>query len=174
MPALARSSTDLHIAFDDPAMDVAVNALFHRAFGPGRFAKTAERLRETNAPLRTLSRLAFQRDALVGAAKVWPIRFADCRGVFFGPFAVEETHRSAGLGRALVQACCEAAAAESHGVMLLIGAAEFFEPIGFSRVPAGQITMPGPVDPARLLWRAFEPDALSHCRGHVRPGWLAP
>ncbi len=45
----------------------------------------------------------------------------------------------------------EAAAAAGDKVVLLVGDAPYYSPFGFQQVPFGRITLPGPVDPARLL-----------------------
>ena len=48
--------------------------LTDRAFGPGRYAKAAERLREGNAVLRELSISAWRGEALLGSVRMWPVR----------------------------------------------------------------------------------------------------
>ena len=35
--------------------------------------------------------------------------------------------------------------------MVLVGDEPYYGKAGFKRIPKGQVTMPGPVDPARLL-----------------------
>jgi predicted N-acetyltransferase YhbS len=139
---------------DDCVYDDAVEALYARAFGPGRFAKAAARLRESNTCLRALSSLAFDDDSLVGACRLWPV--VTDRGdaaLFLGPIAVDATMRGSGLGQRLVEACL--AAAQNSGderAIILVGDMGFFAKMGFQIVPKGQLAMPGPVDPARLLW----------------------
>ena len=34
---------------------------------------------------------------------------------------------------------------------MLVGDTAYYQRAGFKRIPKGQVTMPGPVDPARLL-----------------------
>src|SRR5262245_43576190 len=50
-----------------------IDALIERAFGPGRFVKTAERLRECNTPRRDLSLVAWSGGEAVGCVRMWPI-----------------------------------------------------------------------------------------------------
>lgn len=128
-----------------------VEALIARAFGPGRFVKTAERLREGNRPLADLSFAAWWDGRAVGCVRLWPIRIGDTPALLLGPFAVEEEFRGQGLGAALIVRACEAAASAGHQWMLLVGDAEFFVPLGFSR--AAGVTLPGPVDTRRVLLR---------------------
>src|ERR1700722_12832571 len=91
-----------------PGDAAAVGALIDAAFGPGRFAKTAERLREANQPLLDISFVARSHGALVGCVRMWPIRIGDRPAVFLGPFAVDQAWRSRGLGAALIGRACEA------------------------------------------------------------------
>ena len=96
-PALATSLIDagISIAPDSAGYDEAIDALFDQGFGPGRFAKTAERLREGNVERYDLSRVALKDGALVAAGKVWPIEIGGVPALFFGPFAVDIDEREA-------------------------------------------------------------------------------
>jgi predicted N-acetyltransferase YhbS len=133
----------------------AVDALIERAFGPGRYAKAAERLREHNHPLLDISFVAWCGDDLVGCVRMWPIMIGAEAAVLLGPFAVDEAWRSRGLGATLIERACEATEAAGHHVILLVGDAPLFAPHGFQVVPPGRILMPGPVDPRRVMFRAF-------------------
>jgi predicted N-acetyltransferase YhbS len=157
-----------------PADAARVAALVERAFGPGRYAKAAERLRETNTPLLDISQVAWLGDRLAGCVRMWPVTIGARRAVFLGPFAVEPEHRSLGLGAALIRQACEAARAAGHDLILLVGDAAYFEPLGFRKVPPGRITLPGPVDPGRVFALALTPGADEGLAGAVRPGWSQP
>ncbi|HZC17808.1 MAG TPA: N-acetyltransferase [Caulobacteraceae bacterium] len=144
----------------EQAHDAAlVDALIERAFGPGRYAKAAERLREHNRPLPYISYVAFCGGALVGCVRMWPIRIGAAPAVLLGPFAVEPDWRSRGLGAALIERARAAAKAAGHGLILLVGDAPYFEALGFQVVPKGRIVMPGPVDPDRVMFISFTGDA---------------
>jgi predicted N-acetyltransferase YhbS len=140
---------------DGPHFDQQVDALYARAFGPGRFAKAAARLREGNVCLRALSFVALDDGQVIGACRLWPVVADDqAQALFLGPIAVDPDRRSAGLGKALVVACLQAAtAADDPRSVILVGDLAYFGPLGFAQIPKGEITLPGPVDPARLLWR---------------------
>jgi predicted N-acetyltransferase YhbS len=140
---------------DNLAYDLQVEALYARAFGPGRFAKAASRLREGNVCLRDYSVLALEDETVVGACRLWPVLVGQEHGaLFLGPIAVDPTRRSAGLGQQLVEACLRAIEGASDSrVVILVGDLAYFSKMGFIQVPAGEVTLPGPVDPARLLWR---------------------
>ena len=54
--------------------DVAAReSLLDAAFGPGRFAKTSERLREGRKPARGLAFVARRGGRLVGTLRLWPV-----------------------------------------------------------------------------------------------------
>jgi predicted N-acetyltransferase YhbS len=156
------------LAPERPEDAAAVGALIDAAFGPGRFAKAAERLREHNTVLANLSFTAHSGGVLVGAVRMWPIRIRETAAIFLGPIAVEPAWRSQGLGAALVRRACEATRAAGQELILLVGDPPFFGPLGFSQVPPGRLIMPGPVDPRRLLVRALNPGADEGLEGVVR------
>ena len=140
---------------EEPRDADAVAALVERAFGPGRYAKSAERLREGNTARRDLSFVAEIDGRLAGSVRLWPIRVGGEPALLLGPIAVEADQRGAGLGQALVERACEAAKAAGDAAVLLVGDAPWFERTGFG--PAPGAIMPGPVDPRRVLVKALLP-----------------
>lgn len=152
---IPRLDPDLRFAAERPEDARAVEALIDHAFGPGRFVKTAERLREGNHPRLDLSFCAWRGTHMAGAVRQWPIRIGGAPAIFLGPFAIDPAWRRQGLGRRLIEEACAAAEAAGERLTLLVGDLSYFGPIGFERVPTGRVTLPGPVDPGRVLWRAF-------------------
>ena len=142
------SSPALRIDAEAPGDADAVEALVLAAFGPGRFAKTAERLRERAAVVAGF--VARDGTELVGSVRLWSVTIGGVPAVFLGPIAVAADNRKAGLGADLVQACLRWAAESDRGV-LLVGDAPYFGRFGFTAAP--EVRLPGPVDPRRLLWR---------------------
>lgn len=151
-------STPLRIEIETPADAAAVEALVLDAFGPGRFAKTAERLRE-RAPIAAAF-LARQQDAVIGSVRLWSIKVGAERALFLGPIAVVSAHRKGGLGADLVQTCLDHA---GDAGLLLIGDLGYFGRFGFR--PAPDVRLPGPVDQDRVLWHGAMPAV-----GDVLPG----
>ena len=147
-----------------------IESLIERAFGPGRFVKTAERLRETNTPRHDLSLVAWAEGAAVGCVRLWPIHIGDSPAVLLGPFAVEDAWRSRGLGALLIESACAAAERTGAGLILLVGDAPYFQKLGFEPVPPGRAVLPGPVDAHRILWRELQPGASDGVQGAVRAG----
>src|SRR3954469_6073264 len=75
-----------------------VEALLDRAFGPGRFTKVSERVREIADFAPELSFCAFEDGRLIGVVRQWRVRIGEQPVVFLGPLAVDRDQRSAGLG----------------------------------------------------------------------------
>ena len=153
------------IATERPEDAPLVEALVLRAFGPGRFAKAAERLREGRAPSYDLSFTAWDGRRLIGCARQWTVRIGETPAIFFGPIAVDPAWRSHGLGAALTERACEAAAAAGHAVIVLVGDMPFFGPLGFAVAP--KVIMPGPVDPRRVLARILNATEVQNVEGLV-------
>lgn len=146
-----------------------VERLHERAFGPGRFARTAFRLRE-GAPHRPdLSFTALVGTLLVGSVRVSPLWAGVEPGLMLGPVAVDPAFEGRGIGRSLIErAIEEARRASDVGLVLLVGDEPYYRRFGFTRVPRRRLEMPGPVDPARLLAIEFRPGALDGANGTVR------
>jgi predicted N-acetyltransferase YhbS len=142
--------------------------LHERAFGPGRFARTAYRLRESGPIVRDLCFVAAIQNMLAGAVRVSPIEIEGCRPVILGPLAVEPLFERRGIGSALMSAAIERARERGYDAMLLVGDAPFYGRFGFKAQPPGQILLPGPVDPARLLALALTAGGTVACRGLAR------
>jgi predicted N-acetyltransferase YhbS len=157
----------LQIVREQPSDFAAVEALVAKAFGPGRFVKTAERLRETNQPRLELSFVAYDGERLAGCVRLWPIHLGDQPLMFLGPFAVDPDLRSQGLGARLIETACEAAMAAGEAAVLLVGDLAYFSRLGFVQANPEEIHMPGPVDRRRVLIRRFGDGVF---RGLVKAG----
>lgn len=128
----------------------AVARLVDAAFGPGRWAKTAERLREHNRPIAGLSLVAREDGRVVGSVRLWPVLIGETPAAFLGPIAVENAQRRHGVGARLVEQACQEAEARGLAAVLLVGDEPYFGRFGFARSKA---RLPGPVDPRRVLIR---------------------
>lgn len=136
----------LRIEIEASADAAAVESLVLAAFGPGRFAKTAERLRER---ARIAAGFVVREDGrIIGSVRLWAITVGGEPALFLGPIAVSADSRRAGLGADLVQACVDHAG--DTGI-LLVGDLPWFGRFGFR--PAPDVRLSGPVDQRRVLWR---------------------
>ena len=138
----------LRIETESPGDAAAVEALVLAAFGPGRFAKTAERLREK--AIRAVGFVVRVDGRVVGSVRLWAIEIDGAPALFLGPIAVEVAHRSATLGAELVTHCLDYARSKDVAGVLLVGDRPYFGRFGF--VPAPDVRMPGPTDQQRVLW----------------------
>jgi predicted N-acetyltransferase YhbS len=148
-----------------------IETLLDKAFGPGRFAKTAYRLREGVAPISALSFVAVDdRGQVQGSLRFWPILIgAETKAILLGPLVVDQTHRSNGLGQALMATALEHATQLGHRICVLVGDEPYYAKAGFARSMAKGLSFPGPVDLNRLLARALVPGALDGVAGLIRP-----
>lgn len=158
VPAPQRDAP-LLIRSERPHDGAQIEALLERAFGPGRFTKSSERVREF-APFRPdLSFCAFADGELVGCVRMWEVEVGGHRLVFLGPLAVEAEARKLGVGGLIVERACEASQAAGFDLVLLVGDEPYFSRFGFSAAPAKGVIMPGPVNQSRVLVRELAPGA---------------
>ena len=161
----------LTILAETPDDALAIDRLHERTFGPGRYAKSAYRIREGRAHLLELSFTARIGTLLIGSVRLTPIHIGDAPGLLLGPLTVEPPFRERGIGSALIKSALAQAKAKGHKLVLLVGDEPFYVKAGFKRIPKGQVTMPGPVDPARLLVAELVPGAFDGVKGLIRPDW---
>jgi predicted N-acetyltransferase YhbS len=146
----------------------AIEKLHERAFGPGRFARTAFRLREGVPPRLDLSFVARIGSMIVGSNRLTEIGIGAHPALLLGPLTVEPAFRSRGIGMALMQASLDAAMRDGERLVILVGDEPYYGRIGFRKVPVGGVTLPGPVDPHRLLVRELVPGAFDGVSGAAR------
>jgi predicted N-acetyltransferase YhbS len=167
--------TDLSLTIlpetDDDA--APIKRLHERTFGPGRYAKSAYRLREQVAHHRELSFTARVGTLLVGSVRLSPIRVGKAKALLLGPLTVEPPFRERGIGYALIERALAEAKARGHQLVVLVGDEPYYGRSGFKRIPKGRAVMPGPVDPARLLVCELTEGAFEGVSGPIRPDWTA-
>jgi predicted N-acetyltransferase YhbS len=160
----------LVIRAEQPADADAIERLHERAFGPGRFARTAERLREGAPAIMALSFTALVGTLLVGSVRMTPVHAGEAKALMLGPLTVDPAFEKRGIGSALTaRALAAARERNEHELVLLVGDEPFYGRFGFKRVPEGQLVMPGPVDPARFLALELKDGTLAQAKGPVLP-----
>jgi len=150
---------------------LAVERLHERTFGPGRYARSAYRVREGRGHVLELSFTARIGTLLVGSVRLTPICIGETPALLLGPLTVEPPFRERGVGSALIERALKDAKAAGHTLVVLVGDEPFYGKSGFKRIPKGQVKMPGPVDPARLLVAELKPGAFDGVSGMIRPDW---
>jgi predicted N-acetyltransferase YhbS len=178
----------LCITSEKPSDIRAREALLDAAFGPERFEKTCERLREGRLPARGLSLVAREGGVLVGTLRFWHVEtatghqseslaLAGCEkpaatfsrpALMLGPLAVAESHRSLGVGGQLMRRGLSLAGALGHKAVLLVGDEAYYRRFGFSRALAEGLDLPGWYDARRFLGLELCPGGLAGASGMVR------
>ncbi len=150
------------------APETDVETFLDICFGPGRFAKTAYRLREGVAADDALSLMALEGGALRGTLQFWPIRIGETwDALMLGPLAVDPNHRGKGIGIDLMRQGLDLARGLDHERVMLVGDEKYYARVGFSKTLGRNLRMPGPVDPARLLACELAPGAMDGVAGMV-------
>jgi predicted N-acetyltransferase YhbS len=135
----------------------AVEALLDAAFGAGRHARTAYRLREGAAAIPALSFAAWEGDRLIGTLQSWPValRSGDRSEelVMVGPVAVLPECQGSGIGKALMNALTAAVDANPAAALMMIGDPPYYGRWGFTAERTGGWRIDGPYEQHRLLAR---------------------
>ncbi len=155
------------------AHDARAEDLLDAAFGTARRLNTSYRLREGARPAGGLSFTAHDEGsgALAGVISFWPLRITGDgrKALLLGPLAVHPDFQGKGLGGKLLAHGLAAAREKGHRLVILVGDAPYYARHGFSPVPEGRLLMPGPFDPARLLYAELTPDAFKGAKGLILP-----
>jgi len=160
----------------------ARETLLDTCFGPARFEKTCERLREDRLPADGLSLVAEADGAVIGTVRLWHVSAGPNRpALLLGPLAVDPKRQSLGVGSKLMRHALQRASTLGHRAVLLVGDAPYYERFGFSTEKAAGLWLPGPYERDRFLARELEVGALDNARGLVsasgafepKPDWAA-
>lgn len=164
---MSSSSFEIRLETDGDAQ--ILSQLSAEAFGPGRFTRSAYRVREGIPPVRTLCLCGLLDQRLVGGIRFTAIRIGATEGgALLGPLVVDPAEKGKGFGKALVEEGLARARSEGFSLVLLVGDMPYYGRFGFQPVPPGQIILPGPVDPARLLAVELVPGAVAGMIGAVK------
>ena len=138
----------------------AVERLYDDVFGPGRFAKTAERLREGNSTIEPACFVAVDADGYVGAVRLWPVTVGETgRAAFLGPLAVAARRRGNGVAFKLMERAIGVCRELGYAAVILVGDEAYYERWAFKKTGVGRFNLPGPVDQKRILIRDLSPAA---------------
>lgn len=147
--------------------DPAIEAIAAEAFGPGRFVRAAERVRELCPRDRSLCFVAVFDGAVVGSIRQTPVAIGGRSALMLGPLAVRPVYKGQGIGRRLMALAEKVAREKGETAIVLVGDRAYYEPLGYVPLPKGSVIMPGPVDPARTLGLPLVTGALDGLGGKV-------
>jgi len=140
------------VRFATPADDQFVEDLQALAFGPGRFARTAFRVRERFPIDPTLSLIAEVNGKACGAVWMTPVSIGGIDGYMLGPLATHPDFRRRGAGKLLAKEVTRIALERGEGqFVMLVGDRDYYCPLGWVPTELGAVEFPGPVDPTRVL-----------------------
>ena len=95
------------ILSESPDDAEAIERLNARTFGPGRFAKSAYRLREEVGHIPELSFTARVGTLMVGSVRLSPVLIGETKALLLGPLTIEPPFRGRGIGRQLIARALE-------------------------------------------------------------------
>jgi predicted N-acetyltransferase YhbS len=148
--------------------DAAIEEINADAFGPGRFARAAYRIREGGPHERDLSYVALADGAVIASVRMTRVKIGAADALLLGPLAVTPAWKNQGIGRHILTMSVEAARKGGHSLVVLVGDEPYYGPLGFKRVPENQMIFPAPVDQKRILANEIKDGALGGAIGQVR------
>lgn len=171
--AAALSATPVRVPFVRPATpadDEFVEQLQALAFGPGRFARTAFRIRERFPIDESLSLIAEVGGVSCGSVWMTPIGIGGVNGWMLGPLATHPDFRRLGAGKLLAREVSARALARGDGkFVMLVGDRDYYCPLGWEPTVPGNIEFPGPVDPTRVLLLSNDKALAGTLSGTIGP-----
>lgn len=161
-----------YVRFATGADDAFVEELQAIAFGPGRFARTAFRVRERFPIDKSLTLIAEVDGTPCGSVWMTPISVGGRNGYLLGPLATHPDFRKRGAGKLLAREVSQIALARGEGqFVLLVGDRDYYCPLGWEPTVPGNIEFPGPVDPTRVLVLAEDKSLAATLSGPIA-AWL--
>lgn len=149
--------------------DQFVEDLQALAFGPGRFARTAFRVRERFPIDPSLSLIAEVNGMPCGSVWMTPISVGGIDGYMLGPLATHPDFRKRGAGKLLAREVTRIALERGEGsFVLLVGDRDYYCPLGWVPTQLGAIEFPGPVDPTRVLVYSHDPSMATRLAGPIK------
>src|SRR6187399_2647414 len=97
------SDLSVTILTERPEDAASIERLTERTFGPGRYARTAYRIREQLGHRLDLSYTARVGTLLVGSVRLTPVRIGETPALLLGPLTLEPPFRDRGIGKAMME-----------------------------------------------------------------------
>ncbi|ODA66987.1 Acetyltransferase (GNAT) family protein [Methyloligella halotolerans] len=152
-------NTEFTITPEQAADEPALSRLAANAFGPGRFARTAYRIREGVPPVPFLCLTGRLNDELIAGIRFTPITIGgENSALLLGPLVVDPRHGGKGYGKALMGEGLKKAKAAGYRLVILVGDLPYYERFGFVQVPVVRSCSRGRSTPT-VSWRASLPRA---------------
>lgn len=145
-----------------------IESLLDRAFGADRHSRPSYRLREGIEPVHSLCLVAETEGRILGTIRHWPVQIGTTQmALLLGPIAVDPPQEGRGIGGLLIRTALDTAVAESHRVVVAVGALSYLGRFGFTSAARYGISLPGLDDPRRLLALVLTPGAFDSVSGAI-------
>jgi predicted N-acetyltransferase YhbS len=161
------SESKFEIRLETPADRENIQNLHALAFGPGRFVRTANRMREGVPPVTGLCHAGWLDASLIASVKLTKVVVELSEGLLLGPIVVHPDFANRGFGQVLIRNAIAEARRAGFRWIILVGDAPYYEKVGFVKSPRGKITFPGPVDPDRVMVLELEAGSLDRVSGQL-------
>jgi predicted N-acetyltransferase YhbS len=158
----------------EPEDEPSVEELLDKVFGQSRRTKTSYRLREGNSRVPGLSCVVRDDElGISGAISYWPLTVGatGSPALLLGPLAVHPLRQNKGIGLALMESTLDLAKQAGHSLVFLVGDRPYYARVGFAVVETLEITLPGPFDPQRFLYKELRPNAFRGVTGLITAPW---
>lgn len=156
------------IRSETPRDFTEVENLLDTCFGPSRFTKTCQKLRDGRVPANGLAFLVRKAGHTIATVRLWNVTLGSAgEGLLLGPLAVDPAYRDQGLGARLMRHALNQAGAHGHKAVILVGDPEYYVRFGFSRELTRGLALPGPVEDRRFLGLDLKPGALAGATGMI-------
>jgi predicted N-acetyltransferase YhbS len=167
-PSTPPQSQPATLRLATPEDDKFVADLQELAFGPGRFARTAYRVRERYKIDPTLSLIAEVDGVPCGSVWMTPLSVGGLDGYMLGPLATHPAYRKRGIGKQLAKEVTRMALERGKGsFVILVGDRDYYCPLGWQPTTLGATQWPGPVDPTRVLVYADDKTLATRLSGKI-------
>ncbi len=167
VPSFMKKHDFLYLT-EDATHDDIIELINDEAFGPGRFARAAARIREQGPHDRSLSFVCEDNGEVIASVRMTPVFAGDVKGHLLGPLAVRPSHKNLGIGRELVRIAVEGARKRGSEGVILVGDPPYYTPLGFEKVAYNALRFPAPVDPGRVLVVPMTEDMSGRLKGDIR------
>lgn len=162
------AGSDIILENELPVHQEMIEELNREAFGPARFTRAAHLIREQGGHDVGLSFVAIHETGVIGTVRMTPITVGTVDAYLLGPIVISPQFKSLGLGGRLMRHTIDAAKEKNVSLILLVGDEPYYRRFGFKKVPEGEMIMPAPVNPARLLALELASRAVKQAKGVVR------
>ena len=150
-----------------PEDAAAIVSLYDLVFGPGRFARSACLLREHSHFDKRLGFVVLAAGRVVGSIRYTPVWVGKQPAALLGPLVIAPGQEGKRCGIHLMSMTLESAKMRGYRLVFLVGDLEYYQKVGFQRVPAGQIRLNIPFDFQRFLVKELQRGALVETAGVI-------